>query len=109
MLDRNSLLLVLLLFSLFTIAAPIALWRGKWTFLISGYKKLDPEKTDLTKVCRFNAAVVLLTLLPSAVLLWISYFTWSRPPVLAALVWTLLVTAADVIYEKTGERFPKGN
>ena len=106
-LSANATRIILGALTLFCLAAPVMLWNGKWTFLIANYKKFDPDKTDMTKLHHVNAAALAVAELPLCVLVWMVLLRGNRVFLWVGIVWSIGITLAEYIYEKTGNRFPK--
>ena len=90
---------------LLSATASFMLWRGKWTFLITGYRKFDPETTDLTKVHHSNAVFFSVIFIPAFVLFWLGLLLDSAALKWIAVAWLIALLVVQIIYEKTGNRF----
>ena len=88
-------------------AASFMLWRGKWTFLITGYRKFDPETTDLTKVHHSNSVFLSVICVPTVVLCWLGLLLDSAALKWISVAWLFALLIVQIIYEKTDNRFAK--
>ena len=84
----------------------IALWHGKCTFLISGYKKYDKEKTNLQKLHRINA-LECFTVSLGFIIMNIGWYINIRAVMWGGILLMAILYAIFIIYEKTGNHFSK--
>lgn len=95
-----------ILMVVFLVVSGIAMWNGKGTFMISGYRKIDPEKTDMQKVHRINA-LESFALALGCVITTAGWYLGSRAVMWAGLAVMIVLYAALVFYEKTGNHLSR--